>query len=384
MKLENNNKSMRFFGMLTALVLSHGVVAYAEVGVTDNQVLIGRSFNLSGPNSERALEIKQSSDILFDLVNRRGGVHGRKIKVITYDDAYAPERTVQNAKKLLNDDKVFLLYEFFGTKNSKAVMPLVESSGVPFIFPASGARDVYIPIKKFIFALRFSYNEEAEAVVEYLVKSRHSKRVAIVYQEDGAGYETRSGVQRALGKAGLKPVAEIGFNNDHFDVKKTFNDVMLEKPDVVILGMLYKPAAEFAKFARANKADFVMGGPTLLSTDVFLQEAKEAANGIVIGASLPNLGSDIAVVSKFKTEVAASGRKVVPNVEGYLNGLVLIEALKRAGRELTRDKLIEAFESIKDYDLGGVKVTFGPDRHVGAEKPILSEVKNQKFIRIQD
>lgn len=368
--------------ILFLVLTCFGSFAHAEVGVTDDKILIGSSLNISASGSERATEIKRASDLLFSKINATGGIHGRRIEVIALDDKYIPQKTFQNTKQLIENDKVFALFEFFGTPNIKTALPVSTAAGIPFLFPTGGTQDLFRPTKRNVFTIRMSYIEEAQPIVDYLVNVRGFKNIAVAYQDDAAGHETKNGTQKRLAKYGLKTMATASFRTNFESVKKAYDVIAKSKPQAVILGMVFKPSAEFAKMASTDKKDWVIAGPTTMATRGYLKEAGIAANGSVVSASLPYLGRPLDVIEKFKVDLKAANIKEEANVEGYLNALVFVEALRRAGRDLTREKLIEAFESMHNYDVGGFKVTFGPDKHVGVDTTFLTEVRNGDFVPI--
>lgn len=356
----------------------------SEIGISDDKILIGSSLNLSASGAERAAEIKRASDLVFSKINSNGGIHGRRIEVLALDDGYSPPRTFQNTKKLIEEYKVFALFQFFGTPNIKTAIPITTAAHVPFLFPTGGSQDLFRPTRKNVFTIRLSYIEEAEPIVDYLVTKKGIKNIAIAYQDDAAGHETKDGTMRRLAKYNLKPKALGSFRTNVESVKKAYDEIARAKPEAVILGMIFKPAAEFAKLAVADKNKWTFAGPTTLATKGYLKEAGTAADGTIVSASLPYLGRQLDVIERFKSDLRASQITEEANAEGYLNALVLVEALKRAGRDLTRDKLIQALESMKEFDLGGVKITFSPDKHFGVNSTFLSEVRNGEFHPIED
>lgn len=368
---------------LLPLLFSAGAYA-AEIGVSDEKIRIGSSLNMSASGSERAVEIKRASDLLFNKVNAAGGIHGRKIEVVALDDGYIPQKTFQNTKKLIEKENVFALFQFYGTPNIKTALPVTTAANVPFLFPTGGTQELFRPTKKTVFTIRQSYIEEAQPIVDYLVTKKGIKNIAIAYQDDAAGHETKDGTLRRMAKYNLKPKVMATFKANVDSVKKAYDEVAKAKPEAVILGMIFKPAAEFAKMASTEKMNWILAGPTTLATKGYLKEGAASANGTIVAASLPYLGRPLDVIEKFKADLKAANVTDEANVEGYLNALVLVEALKRAGKELTREKLIEALESIKNHDLGGVKITFGPDKHSGVSSTFLSEVRNGEFVPLDE
>jgi branched-chain amino acid transport system substrate-binding protein len=362
---ENPSQGARC-ALLATLVLTvlFATVARAENGVTDDKILLGISTNLTGPSFERPREIKRAADLVFKRVNAAGGIHGRKIETIVYDDAYNPAKTVENAKKLADVDKVFALFQFFGAAPSKAALPFVNTSGIPYLFPSSGSTSLRAPLIKNVFNLRLGYAAEASALVTYLIEKRGVKDIGIVYQDDAIGQESKSGVQKALANFHLTLKGDAAYKRETGDVDQAFEQ--LSKCDIkaVVIAGVAAPAAAFVKKMRAAKLTWIVAGVTSMGGNEFLKEGGAAADGAILSQSFPSMDDSLEVVKNFKADLKAAGETEAVNIEGYVNALSLVEALKAAGRDLTRKSFMSALESQKT-SLGGLAVDFGPNDHDG-------------------
>src|SRR5262245_33086460 len=155
-----------------------GLPARAEDGVGDKEIRIGMANALSGPASGLGLNLKAGAEAYFARVNAAGGVHGRKLVLVSIDDGYEPEQAVAATRRLVEQDKVFTLFGYVGTPTSAAVVPLASRAGVPYLFPFTGAEFLRNPVNKWVFNVRASYFDETEAMVERLTKDAGVKQIA--------------------------------------------------------------------------------------------------------------------------------------------------------------------------------------------------------------
>jgi len=163
-------------GMALALTLTLPALASTEL-------VLGQSAALSGPSGMLGSEYREGALAYFAEVNRQGGVHGKRLKLLSLDDRYDPPLTVRNTLQLIERDKVFALFGYVGTPTVKVVLPLVEKQKIPLIAPLTGAQLLRQSHRPMVFNLRTSYHMEIDRMVDYLVRSgRH--RVAVVYQND--------------------------------------------------------------------------------------------------------------------------------------------------------------------------------------------------------
>ena len=171
-------------------------MAFAEPGVSDKEILIGQSAALSGPAKELGTEMRSGAQLYFDQVNAGGGVNGRKIRMISLDDGYEPERAAANTRKLIEEEKVLALFGYVGTPTSLAALPVFTEAKVPFVGAFTGAQALREPFNRYVFNVRASYFDETEKIVEQL-STTALKRIAVFYQNDAYGKAGLAGVERA-------------------------------------------------------------------------------------------------------------------------------------------------------------------------------------------
>ena len=190
-----------------------GGSASADPGITDKEIKLGGSYPFSGPASAYGT-IAKGAEAYFDFVNDKGGVDGRKINFKTIDDGYEPPRALQNAKRLIQQDKVFALFNTLGTPNNLAIWDYVNQQKVPHLFVATGASDWGKDIKAHPYTIGWqpNYVTEARVYAEYLKKEKPNAKVAVLYQNDGFGKDLLGGFEEAIEDSGIKVVDKEPYN----------------------------------------------------------------------------------------------------------------------------------------------------------------------------
>ncbi|USH05118.1 ABC transporter substrate-binding protein [Grimontia kaedaensis] len=369
--------------MVSFLALPYSV--FAEVGVTDTTITFGMSNALSGPASGLGTGVKAGTLAYFEKINRGGGVHGRQIKVISLDDGYEPDRAAKNAKRLIYTDKVFALVSFVGTPTSKAVVPEVNRAKVPYIGPFTGAEFLRTPTNPNIFNIRASYFNETEKLVNHFINDLGYKKIAVFIQDDGYGAAGKAGVQRALRKRGLKIHAEGRYTRNTLDVEQGLNSIMSKNPDAVILVGAYKACGAFIKLANQKGFGAKFANISFVGTKKLIAELGADGNGSYISQVMPNPDeSDLRIIEDFKKDLAAQGieNPYYTQLEGYLNAMVIVEALQQAGQSLTRSNFVSAMESISNKNFGGLYVNFSKSDRQGLDDVYLTKIENGKAIPV--
>jgi branched-chain amino acid transport system substrate-binding protein len=370
--------------LLAALAIATAGTAAAQ-GVTDSTVLLGQSVALTGPAQQLGLDMRLGASLYFDQVNARGGVNGRKILLKTLDDGYEATRAAENTKKLINDERVFALFGYVGTPTSQASLPIFTEARVPFVGPFTGAELLRTPVNPYIFNVRASYWDETEAIVQHLTAMSVNK-IAVFYQNDSYGMAGFTGVERALKKRGLEIVAKGTVERNTVEVKKAIEDINKVQPQAVVMISAYKSCAAFIKEMKKAGAHPTFWNVSFVGSKALAKELDKEGRGVQISQVVPfPWDGSVPVVKEYQRLLAEHAKGEQPGfgtLEGYIAAKVMVEGLRRAGRNLTRDGFIRAMETIQDYDVGGFKVTFGPGRRSGSQFVDLTIIsKDQKFVR---
>ena len=368
--------------LFAALALLAAPFAGAQ-GVTDSQILLGQSVALSGPAEQLGKDMQLGANLYFNYVNSRGGVNGRKIVLKTLDDGYEPPRAVENTKKLINDDKVFALFGYVGTPTSNAVLPIFTEAKVPFVGAFTGAESLRAPFNRNIFNVRASYFDETEAIVQHLT-AMSVNNIAIFYQNDGYGQAGLAGMERAMKKRNLQLSARATVERNTVEVAKAVEEIKKAQPQAVVMISAYKSCAAFIKEMKRAGANPTFWNVSFVGSKALAKELDKEGRGVQISQVVPfPWDSSIPIVKEYRALLdEAKADPGFGTLEGFIAAKVMVEGLRRAGKNLSRDNFMRAMESIQDYDVGGFKVTFGPGQRSGSKFVDLTIIsKDQRFVR---
>ncbi len=360
------------------------LICRAETGITPTTITLGQSAALSGAAKELGEDMRDGAQAYFDHVNAEGGIHGRKIVLKTLDDGYEAERAAANTKQLIEQDRVFALFGYIGTPTSNASMAAVSQAQIPFFAPFTGAQSLREPFNRNIFHIRASYFEETEKIVEHLT-TLSVKRIAVFYQNDAYGKTGLDGVMRALKKRNLEIIGEGTVERNSVDVADAVNKIKKSDAQAVIMISAYTSCAAFIKAMKAQGAQPMFWNISFVGSQALARELGPDGVGVQVSQVMVAPWDDInPVVKEYKRLFSKPEKTEVGYVslEGFVAAKVLVEGLRRAGPNLTRDGLIKALESMMAYDAGGFFVRFGPRQHTGSNFVDLTIIsKNGKFRR---
>jgi ABC-type branched-subunit amino acid transport system substrate-binding protein len=334
------------------------------------KIVLGQSAAFTGPAMALGEQFKKGALLHFDKVNARGGVGGRQIDLQSLDDGYEPDRCAANTKQFI-ERGVFALFGYIGTPTSLAALPLVTAAKMPFIAPFTGAEALRAPFNRHAFHLRASYFDETAEIVKQLT-AVGIKRIAVFYQNDSYGKAGLAGVTRALKPLNLEPSALGTVERNTVDVDAAVKTIMASKPDAIVQISAYKSCAAFIRAARKAGFGGTFYNVSFVGTQALAKELGADARGVVVSQVMP---FPYTAISPLASEYLAAGHAAVgdkfdPNyssMEGYVAAKMMVEALRRAGNNLTADGLIGALESLREYNLGGFYVDFGPQKHTGSK-----------------
>jgi ABC-type branched-subunit amino acid transport system substrate-binding protein len=356
-----------------------------STGVTDDQIVIGSSAALTGHAGYLGESYTKGALARINEINEEGGINGRKIKLVSYDDKYDPALCISNTDKLIKEDKVFALFNYVGTPTTVQALPLIEVSNVPLVGIFSGANSLRAPLKKNVFNIRASYYEEVELAVENLVDKKGLKKVAVFFQADAYGMDGLEGTRIALKKRNIDLVAQASYIRGTVDVEPAVETITAAGAEVVIMVGTYSPSAKFVKLAKEKNSALVFSSVSFVGPEEFLEELGETSEGVYVTQVVPTLDSAALLegVAMYKESLAKYFPEVEPSLgglEGYVNARVLINGLRLSGRDLTREKFVSSLESMDNFSAGiGQAASFSPENHQGLDHPYLTVIKNGKF-----
>jgi branched-chain amino acid transport system substrate-binding protein len=324
-------------------------------------VKISQSIALSGPLGDLGQAMHQGAQVCFAAVNAQGGVNGRKIVLETLDDGYDVKRAVANVGTFLGNKDTFALFNCMGTPMIEAMLPQVVESGIPFFAPFTGAKLARPKGVRNILNIRASYSDEAEQMVQHLT-TIGIKRIGIAYQNNAFGKEVFDSVHAAMQKQQLNPLGTVTVESNGSDAATASSKLVQVEPETVIVVLAGKPALDFIKAFRAQRRGVPLYAFSVMGAAATLRAIGDDAVGVAVTQVVPSPGSPaVAVVRDFHAAWKAAEAKLEPShlaLEGYINARVFVEALKKTGRNLTRERFIDSTWALKRTDLGGFDVAF--------------------------
>jgi ABC-type branched-subunit amino acid transport system substrate-binding protein len=363
----------------SAVLLATGIPASAENGVSADKIVFGQAAALDGPASALGLGMKMGLEAAFAEVNKAGGVKGRKLELKSVDDGYEPTKSIEAAKKLLEEDKVFALVGAVGTPTAAATQPIATAAGAPFIGAFTGAEFLREPHKPLVMNIRASYFQETEAMVERLTKDLGATKIAIMYQDDAFGQAGLAGVKKAMDKRQMQLAGEGTFERNTVAVKAALLSIKKAEPQAVIMISPYKPAAEFIKLAKQIKLDVTFVNISFVGSDALAKELGAAGAGVVITQVVPfPKDAAIPVVGRYQASLKASAPDAQPgfvSLEGYLVGRAIAAALEKVDGEPTRQAMLDAVQRAGSLDLGGFKLSYSPTSNRGSDQVFLTVIQ---------
>ncbi len=364
--------TLRIF--VTATLSMLATLSLADPGVTDATITLGMSAPLSGPNGAYGLDMRKTIEAYFESINKSGGVHGRQLELVALDDGYETERTVANTRTLIQDKNVFALLSFYGSSpTTEAMNKVFGPAKVPLVGTISGAGTLREPLSanvnsRYMFHVRTSYADETAVIVNYLAGLGIS-RIAVFYQNDGFGKSGLDGITAALSQHKLAPVAVGTVERNAIDVAKPVEIIAKSNAQAVIMVTLYKPTAAFMKAMKQVGQNPLFMALSPVGTEQLIQElGTTSSRGLGISQVVPYPWSaSIPVVREYQKFSAKPGIYSYYGMEGYLMARTMVEGLKRiSSKEPTRERLVNALESLHNLDLGGFKVNYSPTARQGS------------------
>ena len=363
-------------------------------GVTAETVIVGSSLALSGHAGYLGRQTLSGAMAYINAVNESGGVAGRTIRVIALDDGYDPPRCVANTQKLIIEDQVFCLFSYVGTPTTVKIIPLLEEAGIPLVGSFTGADALRSPFRRHIVNIRASYYQETAAAVEHVIGDLALSRVAVFYQYDAYGFDGLRGTEMALKSRSLAPVARGSYIRGTMDVEEGLGRILEADPQAVFLIGTAGPCAKAIRLARARGFRGLFYAVSFVGADEIARLLGPGERGTLLMSQVvppPDLPETRALLSGV-VEYAALLARFFPEerpsavgLEGFVNAKVLVEGLRRTGRDLTRERFLAAVESIRSFSLGiASPVSFDTNRHQGMERVYFIRFDQGRFHLVTD
>ena len=369
-------KALARVSMVTALLAAMAAMATgasAQDGLSKTTVTLGQSVAMTGPAAVLALPFAQGARLYFERVNAAGGIHGRKIELITADDAGNPETTLANTKKLL-DQRVFSLFGYYGSPQVTAVNPLLKDSDLLLFGPMAGADELRGSLYPNVYSVRPGYSEEAIVITRH-AETLGMRKLAILHARDPESLAALDSAERTMTGMGANLLLKAPLEGT--------DKVLAVKAESVLLISAPKGAAIAIRDLRSKGYKGPIYGFSNTGESLLADQLGAAGSGVVVVRVTPKSdNAKSSLVRELQAEAAAAklGKSNVYMLEGYIAAWAYTEALRKAGKEPTRVKLRKALDTMQEMDLGGFRIHFDGDR-VGSRLVELSLIDSQGRVR---
>ncbi len=377
-------------------------------------IVLGMSAAFTGPTRGLGIELYRGTMAYLEHVNRSGGIGGRKIAIKAYDDGYNPRPAIENTIRLIEKDDVLLLYGYVGTPTVTRILPLLKLHShlsMHLLFPFTGAQPQREPpYGEYAYNLRASYRQETAGLVDRFWEIGR-KRIAIFYQIDAYGRSIWEGVRIALARHGAKIAGEATFKRGtpfEHDLSPQVEILRKSQADAIICAGTYANCGAFIRDVKdagwnvpiAN-ISFV-GSTRLLDLliDTGRARGKDYTRNLINSEVVPSYDSELPAAREYgemmdrynpqlPADLPHEDCKLLPRsfagFEGFLNAKLLVEIIRRMGKDIGREHLRKAVESVDRFPLGtGDTVSFGKGKHQGSDEIYFVTVEDGRFVPIAD
>jgi branched-chain amino acid transport system substrate-binding protein len=347
----------------------------AGAAAADDEILLGQSASLSGNFATQAASYRDGALAYFAAINAKGGVRGRRFRLLTLDDGYAVERAVANTRRFIDDERVLALFGYTWTNTVKASIPLATEAGVPMVAPYTGYQELYGRQEPMVFTTRAGFSDELAHIVRHL-RTLGTRRVALLHYDSLSGRELLAETQQLLRDAQMQLSGVGTMKAGSSDTAAAVQALAQTDMQALIVGASGSDAVAFIRaFERASK-DFRAGRRTpyyarsLIGSRQLADELGPLAVGIMVSQTAPNpFKSRAPVAAEYRRLLAQLDARLRPDhigLEGMIAAKVLVEAVRRSAGRPTRSSIVQGMQRLNDLDVGGYRVSFGPGRHHGS------------------
>jgi branched-chain amino acid transport system substrate-binding protein len=351
-------------------------IAFGFAVAASAQIRIGQTAGFTGIVAGSVKEITSGATLYLDKINAEGGINGQKIELISMDDKFDNKLAIDNTRKLITEKKVIALFLNRGTATVVAVLPLLEEFKVPLIAPSTGAMVLHQPLQRWVYNVRTPYWREAEKAVELLV-SVGMHRIALLHVNDSFGDDGAAGALSGFTKTHLQPIFNETFEVAQPDFTQIVKQTVATDPQSIIVVGSTPAISKLMPMIRAAGSRAQIVSMSNNATSGFIKALGTEARGTIVTQVFPGERALSVPMVKELTDLATKAG--IPEVspamlEGYAAAKVLVEGLRHAGRVPSSESLARALNSMNNYDLGGIKISFSSSNHTGLEFTDLSIV----------
>ncbi|MBI5440846.1 MAG: ABC transporter substrate-binding protein [Deltaproteobacteria bacterium] len=341
----------------------------AEVGVTEDKIVIGSLGPLTGPIAMVGTSIAAGAKDYFDQVNEQGGIHGRKIVFISEDDKYDPSTAMAALKKLLVRDKIFALSSTSGTPITAALSATIEKEQLPSMCTIAASAIFYPKPPKNIFSFGPFYSENTIFNVEYILNTSkvQKPKLAFFYQDDEFGQESELGLQKAVEKYGLEVVVREKYSRTAIDISSQVYNIKKAKPDFLLAATIPSHTIMLLKEAKKAGLDIPIFAVSNTRFESVISASGDAAANFYVTeyTSLPHESQFPGIASMMQAWKKGNAEGVPTRYYqlSRVNAILMVEAMRRCGKDLTREKFRKELEALTNFENGGItgRISYGPN-----------------------
>ena len=357
----------------------------AQQGVTKTEILVGTIQDFSGPLAAYGKQARFGMQLRIDELNEQGGVHGRKLKLLSEDSGYDPKKAVLAAQKLVNQVKIFIMAGHLGTAQNNAAMPVQFEKNVINFLPITAARDMYEPFHRLKYSFAVTYYDQIRTALPKLVKEKNAKRICTICQDDDFGLEVQRGAEAGLKTINMEVAEKASFKRGATDFSSQVAKMKASNCDLVVLGTIIRET--IGTIGESRKTGF---SPTFLSanaayTDLIPKLGGKAMDGMYSTMTVqhPYLDESSQPIrfwaNKYKTKFNEDPGVV--SIYGYQIIDTFIRAAQKAGPGLSTDSFIKAMDSltVPPDIFGSSEITFTASKRLGTDASRLSQIQDGRW-----
>jgi len=377
-------KKFIFMSALLALIL-HCTICFAENEKAIQEIVLGQSCDLDGPYKDFGNSFKNGATAYFSKINESGGIKGKKIRVITYNDNSDSGLILKNSERLIEVDKVFALFGYAGvTSTYSNIIPFIKKANIPFFAPVSGSESLRTPLVKQIFCLRAGFNEESNAMIERLLE-KGLKRIGIVYEENETGASAFESARKVMEKKAVPVSFSANISSDFKNINEAIEAASTNNPDAVLIAASSRVAAEFISRIKAKKTESLLIAFSFSDGDTIGKQLLNKALGVIVNQVVPFPNylkiPVVAEYSKLSEKYTPNEEPSFAGVEGFIAAKAICRIIEDAeGTSLTREAFFKAAEAQDDTDIGGFTFTFSPKERSGSKFVYLTQIGPGGFV----
>jgi branched-chain amino acid transport system substrate-binding protein len=376
---------MRWSAVAVALTAS-GWASAQQQGVTADEIRVGTIQDLSGPIAALGKQVRNGMQMRVDEINKAGGIHGRKIKLLVEDSGYDPKKAVMAAQKLVNQDKIFVMAGHIGTAPNMAAMPVQFAKNVINWMPITAAREMYEPYHKLKYSVAVPYYDQMRHELAGLVQKTGAKKICIIYQDDEYGLEVLRGAEAALKTMNQSLAEKTSFKRGATDFSSQVARMKSSECDFVVLGTILRETIGTIAEARKNGFNPHFFASQAGYTDLVHKLGGKAMDGLYAAMTVqhPYIDSSKPKIREWATQYKAQfgDEGTVYSVYGYNAIDVFVQAATKVGSDLSTETLIKTMDNNMSFppDIFGMpELKFSATQRLGSDKSRLSQIVDGRW-----